>query len=237
MSKHRETEQLLTAVVRLSRVQRRLPDDEDVIAVSAALRDRLGASVRRSVAARLLGISEPTVQRRIESGDLPVVLTTDLKFEVPVTALVQLLGEVDEYRSEHPYDQQPVAAVFAERRDRARQEGERLERQLERWHVDPDVDPHQRAQVRNRAMHWLLARKLDRALVGRARQRLQAWEEREAIHPTYAQRWHEVLSRTVPEIREAIVADTLEGRDLRQNSPFAGELLERERLEVLQLVR
>lgn len=237
MSKHEDTARLVDDLVRLRRIQRDLPDSEDVQIVIADLEHRLGPAVRRSVAARMLGVSEPTVQRRIDGGDLPAVFNDRLKYEVPVGPLVQLLGEVDDYRREHPDDPQPVVAVFADRRERANRTRARLQRQLKKWHFDPAADPHRRAEIRNRAMHWLLAEHLDRALVRQARARLLEWERREAIHPVYAQRWRDVLSRPLADVRKIMTADDPESRDLRQSSPFAGALLERERLQVLELVR
>ena len=41
----------------------------------------------------------------------------------------------------------------------------------------------------------------------------------------------------VPEVAKLISADTAAGRDLRQNSPFAGMLSEAERQRVLEKVR
>jgi hypothetical protein len=45
------------------------------------------------------------------------------------------------------------------------------------------------------------------------------------------------LRRPLAEIREAIAADDQRGRDLRQNSPFAGALSEPERRRILAEIR
>jgi hypothetical protein len=49
----------------------------------------------------------------------------------------------------------------------------------------------------------------------------------------YASAWRELLSRPVADVRRQLAVDTPQMADLRQNSPFAGMLTERERLAVL----
>jgi hypothetical protein len=53
----------------------------------------------------------------------------------------------------------------------------------------------------------------------------------------YADQWEELLRRRLTEIRHAITADDQRGRDLRQNSPFAGVLSEPERRRILAEIR
>jgi hypothetical protein len=71
-------------------------------------------------------------------------------------------------------------------------------------------------------------------MVADARQILAGWELEGRIDPLYANLWRELLSKPVSEIRREIGADTKEMADLRQNSPFAGMLSERERRAVLE---
>jgi hypothetical protein len=70
-------------------------------------------------------------------------------------------------------------------------------------------------------------------MVSNARQALADWELGGRIDPVYATAWRELLSRPVAEVRRQLGADTPKMADLRQNSPFAGMLTERERRAVL----
>lgn len=74
-------------------------------------------------------------------------------------------------------------------------------------------------------------------MVDDARHRLWQWQEEGRIDPRYARRWEEVLGRPVADVRKAIGADTQAGRDLRQNSPFAGTLSEAERRRIVEQIR
>jgi hypothetical protein len=74
-------------------------------------------------------------------------------------------------------------------------------------------------------------------MVEEARQRIDRLLGEGHLHPRYAERWRELLSRSIPEIAAAITADDQDGRDLRQNSPFAGVLNEQERRLVIEAVR
>lgn len=57
------------------------------------------------------------------------------------------------------------------------------------------------------------------------------------IDPRYARAWEEVLNRPLPEIKRVLTDDDQAARDLRQNSPFAGELSEPERRKILEMIR
>jgi hypothetical protein len=74
-------------------------------------------------------------------------------------------------------------------------------------------------------------------MVDDARHRLSQWREEGTIDPRYAARWDDVLSRSVAEVRRLIGEDSEAGRDLRQNSPFAGMLSEAERRRIFDEVR
>jgi hypothetical protein len=63
------------------------------------------------------------------------------------------------------------------------------------------------------------------------------WRATGQLADDYADQWEELLRRPLPEVREAITADDQRGRDLRQNSPFAGVLSEPERLRILAEIR
>ena len=63
------------------------------------------------------------------------------------------------------------------------------------------------------------------------------WRETGQMEDRYADQWEELLRRPLTEIRHAITADDQRGRDLRQNSPFAGVLSEPERRRILAEIR
>jgi hypothetical protein len=69
-----------------------------------------------------------------------------------------------------------------------------------------------------------------------ARRRLRRWRERGNIDERWAREWEDVLSRPLADIERAITAEDVRGRDLRQNSPFAGALSHEERQRVMELV-
>lgn len=60
------------------------------------------------------------------------------------------------------------------------------------------------------------------------------WRDQGKLGARYAERWEEILRRPVAEVRRAITEDSPPGRDLRQNSPFAGMLSEAERRKILE---
>jgi hypothetical protein len=82
-----------------------------------------------------------------------------------------------------------------------------------------------------------LARRLRRSMIDDARHLVWQWRDGGKIDARYAEQWEEVLQRPVGEVRRIIGEDTSRGRDLRQNSPFAGMLSEAERRQILRLVR
>jgi hypothetical protein len=59
-------------------------------------------------------VSQTALDRRIEQGEVPVVMTARGRREVPLSALVELIEAVDEQRAGK--QARPVAAVMRERR-------------------------------------------------------------------------------------------------------------------------
>ncbi len=68
-----------------------------------------------------------------------------------------------------------------------------------------------------------------------ASENLERWSRQNRNSPSllrcYAE-WNELLSRPVNEIESVLIAETDEGRRLRQNSPFAGVLTPEEVWEI-----
>jgi hypothetical protein len=220
-------QELFENIARLRRAGRGVPGDRDIAAVRLTLENELGETVSRRLAARLLGVSHTALDRWINAGDLPVVYSPNGRFEVPVPALLDLYDLV---RAEGPEPHRNVLApAFNRRRDAAR-----------RLRVQERVnsrDPHDRARARNLAYHRAVAARLRKPMVDEARHVLYRWRAQGRIDPLYADRWEELLTRPMPEIRRALVEDNQEADDLRQNSPFAGLVSEPERRRILDEVR
>ena len=217
---------LFRALVGLRRVGRRHPDDPDLAAARVVLEEELGPTVSRRLAAELLGLSHTGLRRWIEREDIPVVYTESGRVEVPVAALLDLYELVAAERDAGRGHVLEPAMLNAQKR------ADRLPAEL-LFDVDIDEGGHREAQVRGLAYHRALAKRLTARMVSDARQVVADWEHGGRIDPVYATAWRELLSRPVADVRRHLEADTPEMADLRQNSPFAGMLTERERRAVL----
>jgi hypothetical protein len=224
---------LLENIVRLRRVERELPPNRDLAAVRTALEEELGETVSLRLAARVLGVSHTALRRWADAGDLPVVIDRDGRPGVPVAALLDLRDAVEAERSSGRRRRHVLEPAMDEGRDRA----ERLDPtdlvQVRRDHLDG----HDRAQLRGLAYHRALARRLRRPMVDDALRQIWKWRQQGAIDPRYADRWEEILSRPVTEVRRAISEDSESAAALRQTSPFAGMLSEAERRKILREIR
>lgn len=97
---------------------------------------------------------------------------------------------------------------------------------------------HRTAELRSIAFHRLVAERLDDERLELARHRVEGWLSAGGPVPEPAAlRWRELLSRPAAEIAHALVEDSEEMRDLRQNTPFAGALAPRERWRIIREVR
>jgi hypothetical protein len=224
---------LFENVLRLRRAERAAPSLRDVVAVRAALEEELGETISQRLAASLLGISHTALRRWIESGDLPVVYNADGREQVPVSALLDLREAVDRERASGRRSRHLIEPVMIEARAQAQA-------------IDPATllapgpaspDAHERANRRSLAYHRAVAKRLRRPMVDDALHLIWTWREQGRIDPRFAERWEQVLRQPVPEIRRIVSEDSPAGRDLRQNSPFAGALSEAERRKILAEVR
>jgi hypothetical protein len=188
--------------------------------------------VSASLAASLLGVSHTALRRWIGRGDVPVVLTPRGRREVPVHALVELYESVREERESGRRRRHLLEPSIHAARERAASLEPRdlVDREAAR-------DPHRIAQLRNRAYHRALARRLRRSTVDDARHTLWEWQHNGTIDPRYAEEWGSILERPIPEIRRVLVSDEPYADDLRQNSPFTGLLTEPERRRIFEEVR
>jgi hypothetical protein len=225
-------QELFHNVVRLRRAGREHPDDRDIAAVRGALERDLGETLSIRLAASLLGVSHTALRRWITAGDVPTVYDRSGKRGLPTPAVLDLYEAVESERERGRRRSHFIEPTITEDRERAR----RL-RPAELVGADLPAAGHDRAERRALVYHRALGRRLKRAMIDDARHRLWQWREDGRIDPRYADRWEELLTRPVAEVRRAIGDDSQEGRDLRQNSPFAGMLSEPERRRILEDVR
>jgi hypothetical protein len=218
--------QLFRALVGIRRAGRRYPDDRDLAAARVLLEEDLGPTVSRRLAAEVLGLSHTALRRWVERGDIPVVYAESGRVQIPVAALLDLYEEVNAERAAgHGHLLEPLVLA-------AQKRAERLPRGL-LSDIETREEGHRPPQLRGLAYHRALAKRLTARMVADARQILAGWELEGRIDPFYASLWRELLSKPVSEIRRELGADTPQMADLRQNSPFAGMLSERERRAVL----
>lgn len=231
-----ETVNLVDGIVRLRRAER-VPEAAPLVApVRRDLESRLGATVSRSRTSRILGVSQTALDRWVAAGQIPIVVTPTGRREVPRQFVVELSEAILELR-ERGGGRHVLAAALADRREaagkapriRARIGGARQPASAPRG--------HRTAERRSLAYHEAIAERLDDRLVDEARERVEQLVETGHLHPSYAERWREVLSLPLDQIAAAITTEDQEAMDLRQNSPFAGVLNEQERRRIIEAVR
>ncbi len=98
------------------------------------------------------------------------------------------------------------------------------------------MDPHHIEQERSLAAHRLIASRLrtDPTVVLRARARLERWSKASQLHPHWLAAWTAALDLPLSELAD-LLSDPA-NTDLRQTSPFAGELDARERWAIWKSV-
>jgi hypothetical protein len=225
-----ESKKLVDGIVRLRRVERIPAATADVAPVRRDLEARLGPTLSRSRSARILGVSQTALDRWVAAGQIPIVLTPAGRREVPRQFVVELREAIGELRGKSR--RHPLAAALAARRGAAARTVGRP--------AEPGLAPpegHRTSERRGLALHEIIAGRMDEGMIEEARQRVDRLHGDGHLHPRYAERWRELLARPIPEIVAAVLADDQEGRDLRQNSPFAGVLNEQERRRIIEAVR
>jgi hypothetical protein len=221
---------LFKQILRLRRAEREAPQSREIVAVRADLEDELGGTLAPSLAASLLGVSHTALRKWIKSGDVPLVLSSKGRREIPVGALVDLYESVREERESGRRRRHTLEPTMTTARERARS----LDPKELLGDQPADTDRHRRAQLRNLAYHRALAGRLRRSTVDEAKHVLWGWRDKGLIDPWYADQWEEILAKPIPEIRRILASDEPAADDLRQNSPFAGLLSEPERRRILQ---
>ncbi len=129
----------------------------------------------------------------------------------------------------------PSLTVGSHRRLR-RSDVERLARSGTR------ADARRLEQIRSRWLHRAVAGRLARdpeRVLARATRNLDRLEQ---VHPTgtsarWLARWRALIADGPEAVMRALTAESTEADELRQNSPFAGVLPERERLAIIRATR
>jgi hypothetical protein len=204
----------------------------DVALVREDLEAELGGAVSRSLAAELLGVSHTALNNWIASGDVPVVISERGRKEVPLPTLLDLHERVVEERKSGRRKLHTLEPIMAE----ARQRAERMRPGAALPGSRDRSDPHRLPELRGLAYHRALAPRLRRSMVDEAQRKLTRWQRDGRIDSRHAKAWQEVFAMPMAQIRKVITADDELGRDLRQNSPFAGLLSEPERRKILEKV-
>lgn len=225
------TRQAIQGALHLRRAERLAGADvrAELAPVGEFLERLAGRTVSRAEAARLLGISQTALNRWIERGEIPSVLTPQGRREVPVPDLIELLDDVERARSSSA--KRPVTAAI---RERNRQSARTVD--VDRLLAPPRRRSHRTAELQGLAYHRLVAERLDETVLEQARRRLARWRDEGRIDPRWADEWEQLLGLPLPRIARAISADTPHARNLRQASPLAGLLTEQERLRLVDAV-
>lgn len=244
MSAVERNTELFRRILRLRRAERAHPGDRDIATVRAEVERELGNVITRSMAARLLGVHHSSLQRWIDSDDLPVVMDKNGRRGIPISAVAALYEALhDEPDDDEPEDRtrrHRIEPLILESRRYAEQLDPQRLIELDSDHADRQAiadDPHHRADRRSLAYHRTIAKRLRRPMVDAARHQIWQWQREGRIDERYANAWLEVLDRPVLEVKRALGADTPMMRDLRQSSPFAGTLTEAERRKIFAEIR
>jgi hypothetical protein len=227
-----ESDKLVDGIVRLRRAERIPEAAHEVGPVRRDLESRLGPTLSRSRTAHILGVSQTALDRWVAARQVPVVVTPHGRREVPRQVVIELRESIDELLREGGH-RHLLAEALKRRREAAAEIGSSGAARKERR----TPGGHRTAERRALAYHRLIAERLDGQMLEEARERVEWLAADGHLHPRYAERWRELLAEPVGEVGAAIVADTQAGRDLRQNSPFAGVLNEQERGRIIETVR
>jgi hypothetical protein len=229
--------ELFDRVLRLRRAEREHPANQDIVSVRADLEREIGSVISRSLAARLLGVRHSSLQRWIDSNDLPLVMAEDGRVGVPVAAVAELYERVHAETDRGSPRRHVLESAFAAGRQRAQElDPHTLVERADGSGV-ADVDPHARAALRSLAYHRAVAQRLGRPTVAAALHQIWQWRREGRIDDRYAEAWERLLHSSLAEIKRKIGEDSAEAADLRQNSPFAGMLSEAERRRIIEAIR
>jgi excisionase family DNA binding protein len=225
------TTEVIRNILRLRRAERAAgePAVGEISAVREFLEALVGSTVLPAEAARLLGISQPSLNRWLDGDEISTVMTPGGRREIPLSELVQLLEDVEAAREQG--ERRPVARVI-KNRNRESIGTVDIDRLLPRR----AGRGHRTAELQSLAYHRLVADRLDDGIVADARRRLGRWRSDGRVDPRWVAKWDDILGRPLSQIAKAISADTPRARELRQTSPFAGVLTPQERRRLVDAV-
>lgn len=106
-------------------------------------------------------------------------------------------------------------------------------------HLAPSRCGHALLDARRLATHREIARRVDAdpSLLGHALGNIERWTRQMGRTPPALAEWQRLLRTPWQRIRPHLVEDDEESRRLRQSSPFAGILTQRERTEIRRAAR
>jgi hypothetical protein len=188
--------------------------------------------VSRSLSANVLGVSHTALNNWIAAGDIPVVISERGRREIPIPTLLELQDRVAQERKSGSRKLHVLEPIMTEARRRA----DRMRPKAAVSGSRRRSDSHRTPELRSLAYHRAIAPRLRRPMIEDAQRKLRRWREDGRVDPRHAETWEGVFVMPMAEIRKAITADDERGRDLRQNSPLAGLLSERERRKILETV-
>ncbi len=99
---------------------------------------------------------------------------------------------------------------------------------------------HRLLEARSLAMHALIARKIehDPDLLGIANRNIERWSARwKQGAPAWLEEWREILRRPWQQVAAVMTEPSERGARLRQSSPFAGILTNKERWRIHEAFR
>lgn len=98
-------------------------------------------------------------------------------------------------------------------------------------------DDHRTVERRSLAYHQVIASRLSERVVRRARETLAGWEARGAIDPYWIGRYRALLDQPLAQLKQTLIADTEDARELRHAGLFIGVLTQGERERILRTIR
>lgn len=188
--------------------------------------------VRLSIARAHLGISDPTARDWTARGIL------QLNGRGPVRVTLESVARAAEHSRRLRAGGEADLAVALERHiyfDESMRSAE-LQSQLTRLRAAraTGASGHRTAELASLALHRRIAERLDDVGIQAARNRVRRWLRAGGpVSREHARRWEELLVLPLPQLRRELVQDTEQMRNLRQDTPFAGLLTDRERADAI----
>ena len=210
----------LHALVSVERLLRRADPDAvpDLLELRAALESTAGRTVTRGRAARLLALTQTSVDRWIVDGAIPTVTDVDGRTMVPTRELIRLRVEMDEERRRGM--QRPLGVVVRQRREAAS-----VLPIAELLPVASEADRgHRQAEIADLVVHRLIERGLTPLQIAIARWQLEQAHDSARLHPSWYAAWLSVFDAGDDRVREVLIEDSPAAASLRQTSPSKGQL-------------